>query len=191
MEPTAEDPVQLSGNCQDTNPLYQEIEEFLQEFCETLESTTPAALEPQICMPLTARGDESQHASIQNQVMAPSRPTMMVSSCSNIPGTVLDQNSITLPVNAFNKPPEELNETVSMDQKVTSFDHRKPTATSWMTGVTDNSKTLFTDYQSTTITAKNMTISKEGSQKETLSDEQTVYGGQMTFGGDQTLMEAR
>ncbi|XP_036174221.1 Kruppel-like factor 18 [Myotis myotis] len=186
MDPTAKDLLQLSGNCQETHPLPQEIVEFVLEFSETHESRTPAAPEPQICMPLTARGDECQHESIQNQVMAPLRPTMMVSAYSNILGTVLDQNSITLPVNAFDKPPGELNETVSMDQKVTSFDQRKPTATYWMIGVTDNPKALFTDCLKTTITANNMTISKESSQMKTLSDEQTVYGGQMTFGGDQT-----
>ncbi|XP_036210287.1 Kruppel-like factor 18 [Myotis myotis] len=186
MDPKAEDLVQLSGNCQDTRPLSAEIAEFLREFCETLAPTAPAAPEPQICMPVTARGDESQHESIQNQVMAPLTPTMTVSACSNIPGTVLDQNSITLPVNAFDKPLGELNETVSVDQMATSFDQGKPTATSWMIGGTDNPKTLFTDCHRTTITANNMTISKEGSQMKTLSDEQTVDGGQMTFVGEQT-----
>ncbi|XP_014385836.1 PREDICTED: Krueppel-like factor 17 [Myotis brandtii] len=167
MDPTAEDPVQLSGNCQETHPLPQEIEEFVLEFSETHESRTPAAPEPQICMPLTARGEESQPESAQNQVMAPLTPTMTVSACSNIPGTVLDQNSITLPVNAFDKPPGELNETVSMDQK---------------THYGGQMTALKGDYPVTFIGNHSFT---EG-QVTTYSSDKTLYGGQMgTLKGDQ------
>ncbi|XP_036112698.1 Kruppel-like factor 18 [Molossus molossus] len=185
----AEGPVQLSGNCKETYSLLQrleDIEEFLQEQPETHEARTPAAPEPQLYMPLSVHGEDSQHESIQNQVMTPLKPTMMNSACSNIPGTVLDQNSTTLPVKAFDMPPRELSAPFFMDQKVTSFDQRKPTAASCMIPVTENPKTSFTDCQKTTITANNMTISNAGSQMKTLSEEQTFYRGQMTFSGDQT-----
>ncbi|XP_036301071.1 Kruppel-like factor 18 [Pipistrellus kuhlii] len=177
---SGEDLVQLSGNCEDTHSLPQEIEEFLEEYYERLESRTPAAPEPQSSVPLTGCGDESQHESIQSQVTTP-----MISADSNIPETVLDQNSTMSPVNAFGMPTGELSETASVDQKVTSFDQRKPTATSSMMGVTDNPKTLFTDCQKTTITANNMTVSKEGSQMITFSGDQTRFGCQITFSGDQ------
>ena len=60
-----------------------------------------------------------------------------------------------------------------MDQKVISFDQRKPTATSRMTDVTDNPKSLM-DCQKTTVTVGNMTISDESSQMKIISGELSV-----------------
>ncbi|KAF6344888.1 hypothetical protein mRhiFer1_010264 [Rhinolophus ferrumequinum] len=118
--------------------------------------------------------------------MTPLRPTMMISVCSNVPGTVFVQNSTTPPVKVLDMPPRDLSENFSMDQNVT-FDQRKPIAPSWMTDVTDNPKTSFTDCQKITIAANKRTIPNEGSQMKTLNDDQTLYGGQMTFSGNQTL----
>lgn len=79
---------------------------------------------------------------------------------------------------------------------MTSFEQRKSAETSLMTDGNDNPKALFTDCQKITTTADKMTIPNESSQMKTLSDDQTLYGGQIitlkgvhmkTFSGDQTL----
>lgn len=162
----------------------EEIDELLQDLSETPESRTPAAPEPQLYIPLNAHGEDSQYEPIQNQATTPSTPTM-ISACSNIPETVLVQNSSTNPVKALDVPPGDLSETFSMNQRVTSFGQRTPTATSWMTYVADNPNTSFTDCQKITSTA-NTTIPNEDSQMKPLSDDLTLCGGQMTFIGDQT-----
>ena len=56
---------------------------------ETYDTRTPAAPEPELYVPLTARDEDGQKESMQNQVMNPLTPTMMIYACSNIPGTVL------------------------------------------------------------------------------------------------------
>ncbi|XP_053060233.1 Kruppel-like factor 18 [Acinonyx jubatus] len=78
---------------------------------------------------------------------------------------------------------------------VTFFDERRPT-TSQITDVIDNPKTTFTACQK--ITANKIAIPNEGSQMKTLSDDQILYGGQvtvpkenhmMTFSAKQTFTE--
>nr|XP_008514246.1 PREDICTED: seminal vesicle secretory protein 2-like [Equus przewalskii] len=144
MDPTIEDLLQLSGNSKEISTdsflqTLEEIEECLQDFSETHKARTPAVPEPQLYIPPTACGEDSQRESTQSQVI--------------------------------------------------SFDQRKPTANSQMTDVTDTPKTSFTDCQKITITASKMTIPNECSQMKTLSDDQTLFGGQMTFSGDQILTE--
>ncbi|XP_023487255.2 Kruppel-like factor 18 [Equus caballus] len=193
MDPTIEDLLQLSGNSKEISTdsflqTLEEIEECLQDFSETHKARTPAVPEPQLYIPPTACGEDSQRESTQSQVMTSLKPTMMISACSSIPGIVLVQYSMPPPVKALDMPLGDLSEIFPMEQ-VISFDQRKPTANSQMTDVTDTPKTSFTDCQKITITASKMTIPNECSQMKTLSDDQTLFGGQMTFSGDQILTE--
>ncbi|KAI5934510.1 Kruppel-like factor 18 [Manis javanica] len=202
-DPTTEDLIQLSGNIED---IYfdmdsflqraEETEEHFQDLSETFKTRTPAVPEPQLYMPLTVRDEDGQHEPPQNQVVTPLRPTVMASACPSIPETALVQNQTVPPVKALDIPPGLLSETFSVDPNMTSFEQRKPAEASLMTGGNDNSKALFTDCQDMTITADKMTIPDEGSQVKTLSDDQTLCGGQIiplkgahmkTFSGDQTL----
>ena len=178
QDPTVEGPARLPDNCKEIRSLHEileEIEESLQDLSETHEARAPATAQPQLCVPPTlgTSAVSSQLESVQTQVMTPWRPTMMISEGSNIPGTVLDQNSTTFPVKALDMLPGDLSDTFSMDHKVTSFDQRKPTATSRMTDVTDNPKSLM-DCQKTTVTVGNMTISDESSQMKIISGELSV-----------------
>lgn len=140
--PTTEDLVQSSGNSKEasTNSFFltpEGIEEFLQDINETYDTRTPAAPEPELYVPLTARDEDSQKESIQNEV--------------------------------------------------TSFQERNPTVASLMTDGSDIPKTLITDCQATDTNANKMTIPIEGSQMKTLNDDQSLYGGKITFSEDQTL----
>ncbi|KAJ8778194.1 hypothetical protein J1605_013855 [Eschrichtius robustus] len=56
-----------------------------------------------------------------------------------------------------------------------------------MTDGNDIPKTLITDCQATDANANKMTIPIEGSQMKTLNDDQSLYGGKITFSEDQTL----
>ncbi|XP_008568622.1 PREDICTED: uncharacterized protein LOC103588649 [Galeopterus variegatus] len=184
---TTEDPVQSSGTGE-MDSFLQEIEELLQGFCEPHkeEAKTPAVPQPQLYVPLTTHGGDSQHGSTQSQVMPPLRPTVMTFACSNIAGTFLTQNSTAAPVKALDMPLGYLSETFSMSEKVTSFDQMKPTAGSQMAEITDIPRTSLTDCQKTTITASEVLISSEGSQMKTLCGDQTLSGNQMTtLCGDQ------
>ena len=66
--------------------------------------------------------------------------------------------------------------------KVTSFDD----AAHQLMDVTNTPKTFITDCQATAVNANKLTIPSEGSQMKTLNDDQSLYGGQMTFSGVQT-----
>lgn len=92
-----EDLIQLSGNSKGVSrdsylQTIEEIEAFLQDINEIHEARCPAAPEPELYVPPTAHNEDSQKESIQNQVMNFLRLTVMISACSNIPGTVLIQN---------------------------------------------------------------------------------------------------
>ncbi|XP_038413568.1 Kruppel-like factor 18 isoform X1 [Canis lupus familiaris] len=201
MDPMTEDLVQSSCSSRETSmdslpQTIEEIEEFLKEVSESYKARTAAAPEPQIYTPLTAYGEDNQNESAQ-RVMTPLKSTMMISACSNNPGTVLVQNSTTPTVKALDMPPGDLSEIFFMNRKV-MFDERKPTTTSWMTDTTDNPKT-FTDCQKITITANKMAVPNEGSQMKMMtSDDQILYerqvitlkeGYMMTFSGNQTFTE--
>lgn len=69
---------------------------------------------------------------------------------------------------------------------MTSFDERNPAAASQLMDVTDTLKTFITDCQATAVNANKLTVPSENSQMKTLSDDQSLYGGQMTFSGVQT-----
>lgn len=118
-------------------------------------------------------------------MMTPLKSTMVSSTCPNIPGTVIVQNSTIPTVTALDMPPGDLTESFSVIQKVTFFDERRPT-TSQMTDVIDNPKTTFTACQK--ITANKIAIPNEGSQMKTLSDDQILYGGQMTVPKENHMM---
>lgn len=197
-----EDPVQLSSNSKETSTdsflqTVEEIEEFLKDVSETYKARTSAAPEQQLDKPPTAHGEDNQQESTQ-RVMTPLTSTMMISACSNIPRTDLIQNSIIPTAKALDMPPEDLDETFSMNPKVAFFDERKPTPTSWMTDTTDNPKT-FTECQKVTITANKIAIPSEGSQMKMMtSDDQILYerpgitlkeGHVMTVSGNQTFTE--
>lgn len=123
---------------------------------------------------------------------------MMIPACSNIPGTILIQNSTLPTVKALEMPPEDLSETFPMNQKVTFFDERKPTTTSWMTDIIDNPET-FAECQKVTVTANKIAIPNEGSQMKMMtSDDQVLCerqvitlkeGHMMTVSGNQTFTE--
>lgn len=93
QDPTIEDAVQVSGNSKEVSrysylQTVEEIKAFLREANETHKARTPAALEPELCVPPTAREADDQKESMQRQVMNP----LMICACLNIPGTVLNQN---------------------------------------------------------------------------------------------------
>lgn len=163
---------------------------------ETYKARTSAAPEPQLDISQTAHGEDNQQESTQ-KVMTPLTSTMMISACSNIPGTDLIQNSTIPTVKALNIPSEDLSETFSMNQKMTFFDERKPTTMSWMTDTTDDPKTL-AECQKITVTANKIAIHDEGSQMKMMtSDDQILYErqvitlkeGHMTVSGNQTFTE--
>ncbi|CAI9153754.1 unnamed protein product [Rangifer tarandus platyrhynchus] len=52
--------------------------------------------------------------------------------------------------------------------------------------ITDTPKTFITDCQVIAINSNKLIIPNEGSQMKTLNDDQSPYGGQMTFSGVQT-----
>ncbi|TEA37081.1 hypothetical protein DBR06_SOUSAS210247, partial [Sousa chinensis] len=79
----------------------------------------------------------------------------------------------------------------SMQNQVTSFDERNPAAASQLMDVTDTTKAFITDCKVTPVNANKMTIPNKGSQMKILDDDQSLSGGQMTFGGDQTLYEGQ
>jgi hypothetical protein len=175
---TVEDLIQPSGNSEEMDSFLQtveEIEEFLQVFSDPYkeQAKTPAVPEPQTSMALTAPVEGSQHDSTQSQTR------MMTSECSNIPGTVLSQNS-TPPGTALEMPLGEPSATFSMNQQVASFDEIKPTADVQITDVTNIPKTLHTDCQKTTVTESKTTIPNEDNLMKTLSGNQTLSLTQMT-----------
>ena len=97
---TNEDQVQLSGNGKEASgdsylQAIEEIEAFYQYLNEKYKAGTPAAPEPELYVPMTDHDENSQKESIQNQVMYPLKPTMMISTCSNIPGQFLSRTKIT------------------------------------------------------------------------------------------------
>ena len=57
----------------------------------------------------SAHGGDSQRESFQSQVMTPLNPTVMISVCSNTPGTIRDQNSTIILVKALDRPLGDLN----------------------------------------------------------------------------------
>ncbi|TKC45108.1 hypothetical protein EI555_001570 [Monodon monoceros] len=217
QNPTTEDLVHLSGNSKGVSrdsylQTIEEIEAFLQDINETPEARCPAAPEPELYVPLTAHEEDSQKESIQNQnptaedlvrLSGNSKEASMTSfflTLEDIDEFLQDINEIhearapAAPESALYVPLtacDEDSQKESMQNQVTSFDERNPAAASQLMDVTDTTKAFITDCKVTTVNANKMTIPNKGSQMKILDDDQSLSGGQMTFGGDQTLYEGQ
>ncbi|MXQ88225.1 hypothetical protein E5288_WYG017109 [Bos mutus] len=212
-DPTIEDVVQVSGNSKEVSrysylQTVEEIKAFLREANETRKARTPAAPEPEFCVPPTAREADDQKESMQRQKpttedLVQLSGTSKEASMTSFFVTLEDIEEFLHEINEIHEaktPPAPESEVCapltahyedsqmeSMKNQVTSFDDRNPTGASQLMDVTDTPMTFITDCQVTVVNANKRTISNEGSKVKTLNDDQSLCGGQMTISGDQTL----
>ncbi|XFF75674.1 hypothetical protein AB1E18_001893 [Capra hircus] len=211
-DPTTEDLVQVSGNSKEVSrysylQTVEEIKAFLQEANETHKARTPAAPEP-----LTAREEDDQKESMQRQKpttedLVQLSGTSKEASTTSFFVTLEDIEEFLHEINEIHEaktPPapeselcvpltahDDVSQMESVNSQVTSFDERNPTGTSQLMDVTDTPTTFITVCQVTVVNANKRTIFNEGSEVGTLSDDQSLCGGQMTISGDQALYGAQ
>ncbi|XP_055442078.1 Kruppel-like factor 18 isoform X1 [Bubalus kerabau] len=210
MDSTTE--AQLSGNSQEASrdsylEAMEELEAFFQELNDTYGTETSAAPEAELCAPLTAHEEDNQKEPMQNQkptaedLVQLSGNSKEASMTSYFP-TLEDieeflqevnetyrtripaapESDLCVPLTAH----DDVSQKESLQKQVTSFDERNPAAASQLMDVTDTLKTFISDCQATAVNANKLTVPSENSQMKTLSDDQSLYGGQMAFSGVQT-----
>ncbi|MXQ99831.1 hypothetical protein E5288_WYG021428 [Bos mutus] len=210
MDSTTE--AQLSGNSQEASgdsylDAMEELEAFFQELNDTYGTETSAAPEAELCVPLTAHEEDNQKEPMQNQKpttedlaqlsgnskeasMTSYFPTLEdieeflqeVNETHKTRSPAAPESDVCVPLTAH----DDVSQKESLQKQVTSFDERNPAAASQLMDVTDTLKTFITDCQATAVNANKLTVPSENSQMKTLSDDQSLYGGQMTFSAVQT-----
>ncbi|KAB0405698.1 hypothetical protein E2I00_015750, partial [Balaenoptera physalus] len=196
QNPTAEYLVQLSGNSKEASmtsffPTLEDIDEFFQDINEIHEARTPAAPEPELYVPLTARDEDGQKESMQNKVTSfDERNAAAASQLMDVTDTTkafitdckvttVNANKMTIPIKGTQMKILDDDQNLSGGQMTFSGDQtlywgqmKSPSECQILSGA----QMTFPGDQAVS-----------GSQMKTIHVYQTHSGGQMSFSGDQTL----
>lgn len=151
-----------------------------------------AVPEPQLYMPPAACDEGSWHVSMQSLGMPSLTPTTMTSAPGDsLLDILLNQDSTAQPVAALNTPPGVPEQTVCMNQMLSSWDQTKPSTGPQMTGGMDIAETCPSHCEKTDAAAFRTASPSEGDQLKTLQGMQMKSDGHINGSSDQQSLQER